>query len=260
MRKYIHIYNLMFIQNIKVLLSYKFDLLFGVVGLIIKNIANLLIIYMLFVTIDDIGGYDFYHILLLQGIASLSFGIWHTFFINTISIPYYIKTGEFTTFLTRPMHPIFFIMTDQFDEDGLGDMLYGIITVTIAVISLGINPLFIVLVVFLSIFTSLIFASISLLGSILSFFTNGYMDLSSIVLDMSFVTKYPTSIFNKAVSFILTYVIPISLIAFVPAEMILNSLNIIKYSIIIIVVSLIFFVLTIKIWTLATAKYDATGS
>lgn len=260
MKKYIYLYNIMFVQNIKVLLSYKFDLVFGVIGLIIKNIANLLIIYMLFNVIDDIEGYDFYHILLLQGTASLSFGIWHTFFINTISIPHYIKSGEFTTFLTRPMHPIFFIITDQFDEDGLGDIVYGIITVTIAIMYLNINPAYIILILLLSIFTSLIFASISLLGSIIAFFTSGYMDLSNIVLDMSFVTKYPTSVFNKTVSFILTYIIPIGLIAFVPTEMILNSLNIVKYSFIIILVSVLLFIVSVKLWTLATAKYDATGS
>lgn len=260
MKKYIHVYYLTFVQNIKVLLSYRFDLLFGVIGLIIKNIANLLIIYMLYIIIDDIAGYTFYHILLLQGIASLSFGIWHTFFINTISIPYYIKTGTFSTFLTRPMHPIFFIMTDQFDEDGLGDIVYGIIIATIAVINLNIHGAYILLLILLSLFTSLIFASISLLGSIISFFTNGYMDLSTIVMDMSFITKYPTSIFKKSLSFIFTFIIPISLIAFIPSEMLINSLNVVKYSLIIIIVSITFFIITVKVWSMASVKYDATGS
>ncbi|EMT37894.1 hypothetical protein TthWC1_2649, partial [Thermoanaerobacter thermohydrosulfuricus WC1] len=88
-RFYIHFTKI----NISSFMEYDADFLFGIVALILKNLINLLIIFFIFHLIDNIKGWDFNQILFLYGFSSTSFAIWHCFFINTISLPFYTRTG-----------------------------------------------------------------------------------------------------------------------------------------------------------------------
>ncbi len=256
---YLKIYYVLFFQNIKVLLSYKFDLIFGVVALFLKNASSLIMIYIIFLNVEKMAGYNFYYVLLIQGIASISFGLWHTFFINTISMPYYIKSGEFNVFLTKPIHPIFLIMTDNFDEDGLGDLIYGLALTLISLKFLEINFWMIFPILALSIGTSLIFASLSLLGSTISFFTKGYMDVARIAMDLNVVAKYPMNIFPQKIKFLFYTIFPVAYIAYMPVKSIMDNTWLIVY-LVIFAFSLVFFFITVYIWEELSKFYEGTGS
>ncbi len=258
-KTYLYVYSLMFVQNIKVLGSYKFDLLFGVISLFLKNLSSLLFLYILFQNIQELQGYDFYTMLLLQGVASVGYGIWHFFFINTISLPYYITSGEFNYFINKPVQPIFLIMADGFDEDGLGDLLYGIVLITIALYSLSLSIWLIIPLVFVCFFSTLIFASISIIGSLVVFLSHGYMDLSTIVRELQSVAKYPISIFSTWLRVLFYTLVPIAYVAFVPTNLILNGKWFIYFPFLA-VGSVLFFVCSCLLWNRASRWYQSPGS
>lgn len=247
--------------NFKVLKEYDLDFLFGIVALIMENLINILIIIFIFDLVDNIKGWDFNQILFLYAFSSTSFGIWHYFFVNTISIPYYIRTGTLDRFLLRPINPVFQIMTDSFDEDGIADLLFGSILLVIASNKLKITVTKILFLPLLIVSGSLIYASLTLLGSLVSFFTITNTDLSDLTMKLSEFSKYPLDIYTHILRLIFTTIIPIGFAAYYPSLFYLTNNKFSKFLLIVSpIISLIFFLLVCKIWNLALRKYSSSGS
>ncbi len=255
---YRRVYFVLWIRNLKEIFSYKFDLVFGAVGLVVKNISSLLLLVILFNNIDRLGSYSFYEILLLQGVASISYGIWHLFFVNTITLPYYIKSGKYDHFLTKPLHPLFLILSDGFDEDGLGDLFYGIGLSIFALSSGGLSLGILFPLLLVSIFTSLIFGGISILGSCFSFFSAGYYGFADFAMVLYTPSKYPMRIFKK-VQFIFYTLFPIGLVATAPLEGIVRDKIVFMFPAIALC-GLIYFLLSCFVWNWASLFYEGTGS
>ena len=85
-------------MNVKALMIYEADFIVGVVAMIFKTLIKFSILLVLFNKIDNIRAWNFDEMLFLYGFSTTSFALWHCFFINTITIPIYIKTGELDRF------------------------------------------------------------------------------------------------------------------------------------------------------------------
>ncbi|PMQ01058.1 MAG: ABC transporter permease [Dictyoglomus sp. NZ13-RE01] len=259
--RYLKLYFQFFKINISSLMEYNLDFVFGIIALILKNLINILIIVFIFNIVDNIRGWDFNQILFLYAFSSTSFGIWHYFFVNTMSIPYYIRTGMLDRFLLRPVNVIFQIMTDSFDEDGIGDLIFGIIILIIAVTKLKLTLIKIIFLPLLLISGSLIYASLTLLGSMVSFFTVAHTDLSNLAMELSEFSKYPITIYNDILRLIFTVIIPIGFASYYPSLFyITNDKFSLVFVIISPIVSIIFFLIVCKLWNFALRYYSSSGS
>lgn len=74
-------------------------------------------------------------------------------------------------------------MADSFDEDGIGDLIFGIIVLTIAIVRLKIVSIKLIFLPVLLLSGSLIYASLGLISSSISFFTIGETGISNLVMD-----------------------------------------------------------------------------
>ena len=72
--------------------------------------------------------------------------------------------------------------------------------------------------------------------------------------------KYPVSIYNNAVKFIITYIIPFAFTAYYPAEYILTGNNPLFNIGLTIVISLILMVIGIFVWNKGIRAYESAGS
>ncbi|UZQ83388.1 ABC transporter permease [Thermoanaerobacter sp. RKWS2] len=259
--RYIKLYIHFTKINISSFMEYDADFLFGIVALILKNLINLLIIFFIFHFIDNIKGWDFNQILFLYGFSSTSFAIWHCFFINTISLPFYTRTGLLDSFLLKPVDVIFQIMADSFDEDGIGDLIFGIIVLIIAIVRLKIVSIKLIFLPVLLLSGSLIYASLGLISSSISFFTIGETGLSNLVMDFFEFSKYPITIYNDILKIVFTVLIPIGFTAFYPSLFYIANY---KYGLMLVlitpVVSILFFLISYKVWNLALRHYSSAGN
>ncbi len=247
--------------NIRALMEYDLDFVFGIVALILENLINVLIIIFIFSIVDNIKGWNFDQVLFLYAFSSTSFGLWHYFFVNTISIPYYIRTGMLDRFLLRPVNVIFQIMTDSFDEDGIGDLIFGIIVLTIATIKLKISLIKVVFLPLLIISGGLIYASLTLLSSLVSFFTIANTDLSNLAMELSEFSKYPLSIYSSILRFIFTILIPIGFAAYYPSLFYITNYKLNLLLVLISpIISFLFLMIVCKLWNLALRHYSSSGS
>ncbi|WP_427339871.1 ABC transporter permease [Caloranaerobacter sp. DY30410] len=261
LKEYCRLYIDYFLINLKAVMIYDIDFLIGIISLIFKNLMNFMIIIFIFNLLDNIDGWTFDQILFLYGFNTVSYSIWHCFFVNTISLSYYIKSGIFDRFLLRPLHPIFQIMTDNFDEDGWGQLVFGIVLLIIAIIRLRIMSIYLIVLPILVISASLIYASISLLGSIMVFYTVENTDLSDLVMELNEFAKYPISIYSKFLRIILTVILPIGFAAYYPSLFYISNYQYGAWLLLLTpIVSIIFFSITCYLWDKSLRSYSSTGS
>lgn len=261
LRIYCKLYFCFFLVNIKSVLAYEKDFILGIIAMVLKNLINLLILIYIFSFVETLDGWDFDQILFFYGFATTGYALWHCFFINTLSLSYYIRQGHLDRFLLRPLNPLFQIMTDTFDEDGWGELVLGIAILLMSIIRLKIESLYLLLLPLLLAGTSLIYAGIALLGSTVCFFTIANTSLSGFVMDLQNFAKYPLSIYNKFIRVLFSTLIPIGFCAFFPGLPFLDdSLGVARLLIISPLFSLFWFGLVCLIWFQALKRYTSSGS
>lgn len=261
MKRYLKLYKVCFKINLKTIASYDYDVLLGIIGMIIKNLINIIMLYFIFDSLDNIVGYNFSEILFIYSLSLISYAIWHCFFINTLTIPYYIKDGTFDNFLLRPVNPIFSIMMDGFDEDGWADLLIGIVLLMISSQKLNIIDIRLLLVIPIAICGGLIYAGITFILSSFCFFTIENSGMANLVTELHDFAKYPITIFSKPLQFILCVCIPIAFTAYFPSLFFLSHYT---SSFIMVLlcfgVTFLFFTISILFWRYALKHYTSSGS
>jgi ABC-2 type transport system permease protein len=174
----------MVLAHIKGLMQYKVDFLIGVFSTIALQGANLSLIWVIFQNVQDLKGYSYEHILFIYGTATLAKAINHIFFDNLWRLPDdYVKQGQMDRLLTKPLNPLFYLLAERFQQDGIGNLLIGIAVVR-----------------FVRVFP-----------------------LISVIHNLNEFTKYPIQIFNKFFKSLLTWVVPFAFASFYPVEAVLNG-------------------------------------
>ncbi|MCI5838968.1 MAG: ABC-2 family transporter protein [Peptoniphilaceae bacterium] len=261
LKKYWDIYLKTFKLNLKSLMIYDVDFIIGIFAMLIKTLINFSVILIIFNVVSNINGWTFEQMLFLYGFSTTSFAIWHCFFINTITIPYYIKTGEFDRFLTKPFNPLFLILIEGFDEDGRSELLFGLIISIISILNLHLYSPLILILPPLWLVCSLIYAAISIILSTVSFFTIDNVDITDLTLQLNEFSKYPINIFGKFLMALFTIVFPIGFASYYPSLIFIEkftSTNIF-FVFITFFYSIIFFIVSIFIWMKCLKKYTSSG-
>lgn len=259
MLRYFKLYFNYLKVNIKGLSSYGTDFLVGIFAVLLQNISILFVLYIIFDIASSLGDWTFHEVLFLYGFSVLSYSVWHTFFINTISMSYYVKTGTLDSFLLKPMSVIFQIMTDSFDDDGFGDFIFGSILIIYALYSSANSFLLFPFVLIYAILVSLIYSSITIIGAALTIIFMDNSIINNTLLRLNNFSKYPLTIYPKIIRIIFTAVIPIGLATYYPSLYIIkdfNSKNLFFLAIIVI----IYFIIATQIFKLSLKKYKSTGT
>lgn len=257
--KYLKLYLLAGSNNLKSLLVYKLDFIIGLVSMFLNNAMRFLILVFIFNLVDNIKGWSFDQMLFLYGFSTMVTGLWHCFFINVISLPYYIRTGEFDRFLLRPVNLLFQITIDSLDEDGWGELLLGLALVLVAYSRLGLPLWKLPLLVPLALSGSAIFIAVSLLLSSVSFISVGGVPVMELMGKMFEFTKYPVNIFSQSLKVILTCVIPLGFAVYYPGLVFLGP-ETLPYLILAPVVSAVYFMFAYFVWNYSIKFYVSSGS
>lgn len=257
-RNYIKLYFDYLKVNFKVLFSYGIDSVLGTFAVLLQNIANFFIIYIIFQSIPSLHGWSSSEILILYGFSSLTYSFWHLLFVNTMSVSYYVKHGEMDIFLSRPIDVVFQIMTDSFDEDGVGDFIFGFILTIIGAVLISLSWYKVLLLLLFSFLCSFVYTGISLIGSAISIVVMDNSAITSNLLRLKEFSRYPITIYNGILRLILTFIIPIGVASFYPVNYFLNG-NILSL-IISITVPIIFFTISILVFNFFLKKYTSPGS
>lgn len=263
MKRYIKLYFAYLANAIKSKLAYRADAIIGIFSFFAINFASFATLYLTISNIPSLNGWTFEQMAFLYGFCLLPKSIDHVFTDNIwmISNGYIIK-GQLDKYLIKPINPLFQIISEHLQYEGLGETILGLFLIIYYGPKQGIiwnanNIIPLIICLIASIF---LFTSIKLIFSSLAFWTGRSIRLLTGIYDLSNFTKYPITIFNDVVKVLLTYIIPFSLFMFVPINYIYSNKPIWLLSLLLVNVVLILLIIGYLIWRAGLKRYESAGS
>lgn len=261
--RFLRLYKTFVVQHLKNLMEYRVDFLTGAMSFLINQITNILFISIIFSQIPDLAGWSYYEIMFIYGFSLLPKGLDHLTTDNLWKVAYFIvRKGDFDKYLTRPINPLVHVIIENFQLDALGEFLTGVVLFTYSSIKLGIRftPLNILLLLIAVIFGIFIFASIKIACAAIAFWVKRSGSILQVLYMSSDFARYPVTIYNKAIRFVISYILPFAFTSYYPASYFLRGGNPLYCIGGTVVIAVIFLVISVGIWNRGIAAYESAGS
>lgn len=263
MRRIFRLHKIFIIQHLKKLMEYKVDFVIGAVGFLLSQAVEILFIGIIFSQIPNLAGWTFNEILFIYGFSLIPKSIDHLFFDNLWMVGYgIVRKGDFDKYLTRPINSLFYVTVEKFQVDAFGEMLMGIILIVYSLVNIGASIVWGRMIVLLLLvpFCVLIFTSVKILTSAISFWTKQSGHITHMFYMTSDFAKYPVTIYNNFVKIIITYIIPFAFTAYYPASFFLHGDNALFCILGTILISTALFLVSIFVWNKGISNYESAGS
>lgn len=220
LKRYARLYWQFFKMHLKVMMEYRTDFYIGVASVFFVQGASVFFVKVVFDHIESIQGWTYYEVLFIYGIALTGRSLEHIFFDSLWIIGWnYIRSGQFDRLLVRPVNPLFQIIAERVQQDGFGHLIIGLFVLGTSMHHLDIVwgwPDFLMLAVMI-VSSGAIFMSINLFFATLSFWMVDSFPIMLAVHGLNDFARYPLTIYNKGIRFLLTWIIPYGFTAFYPS-------------------------------------------
>ncbi|MBP7694065.1 MAG: ABC-2 family transporter protein [Anaerolineales bacterium] len=262
MRRYLDLYSAFLLQQFKSYAEYRANFIIGASSTIMMQAANLLTVWVVMEQIPDFNGWSFAELLLIYGLITLAKSINHMFADNLWTVGrVYIRTGQFDRFLVRPIDPLFHLIADRFCYDGVGDFLVGVVLLGAAAVSLQLawTPLLAAYILLAVLSGGAIFIALNLITCVSAFWIMDSVPVTRAIFDNHLFAQYPLTIYPKAVTTLLTWLIPYGFASFYPASYILGK-DVGAYAWAGPAVAVVLLVIGYRVWQFGLHHYSGTGS
>ena len=204
-------------------------------------------------------GWNLYEVLMIQGIFMFARGIASSLFFGIVwNTLLAVREGTYDLIRLKP-HPTLHIgMAVSFDCENLGIVFGGIVLCIIAFLNLpAISLMSLAAFLGMLILSIIVLVSFALIMSALVFKWVGNTRVYEIFESVVVFGQYPQTIFSKVFANLLAWIIPISMIASIPAAVLLGKpvVGVLPA----ILVSILFFLLSIFFWHFMEKKYTSAG-
>ena len=184
----------------------------------------------LWVTLNQfpsMNGWDFRQMAFLYGLWMLGHAFHNVFFFTVGEVPNMIREGRFDRYLIRPLDPLFQAMTTPQqvspDELILAVLFFGVATHFVGV---RVDLAFVLYVPLVMLGGALIDFGIQLAIATAAFWVIRIDTLRWVVMSLEQdFTRYPISIYTRAVRFILAFVLPFAFMNYFPATFLLHKVD-----------------------------------
>ena len=227
MRKYLFIYRECVKTALAQVAAYRLDFILSMIITFFGNVMFPLVTILIYSAGAGFPGWSFYEVLLIQSIFTISNGLASVMLGGVLwTTMQHIREGSFEIVLLRPIDPLFFLIASNFETESLGQLLGGGVMLGIAVAHTGAASAVAVLqcaVLFAAGFA--VMTGIFLVMAAASFKWVGNSRLPEIFDSVKTFGKYPVTIFPKIVTGIVTFIIPVAMAGFFPAQALLGRLE-----------------------------------
>lgn len=263
MKRYLKLYPLYVSKSIKARLSYKLDAFVGIFGFLLENALSFLALYWTVSSIPSLDGWSIEMMAFLYGYCQIPRAIDHIFSDQIWMLGGGgITRGMLDKYLIKPLNPLFQLVAEMVQLEGLGELIIGIAFVSIFAPMLSINWTFmsVFLLVIWAFFGIFFYFGIKLLFGSLAFWTKRSIEVMNLFYGFSQFARYPLEIFNRFIRVILTFIIPFSVVIYMPIRALLFNENLLLVTGYVILVSLAMLGLSLFVWHRGLRKYESAGS
>lgn len=263
MKRHLKLFLLYFAQYAKVRLAYKADFFIAFFSSMAATVLGFGFVLVLFTKIPQLQGWSFHEVLFLYGFSLIPLGFFNVVSWNLYEFAeIYIIEGRFDRVLLRPIHTLFQILFEKFRLESLQEVVTGIIVVSICARRLGLrwglgDYLWFALMVASG---AVIYLSVFLMLTAVSFWFEDRVGIVPPVFNMLTFGRYPLTIYNVFIQFLLSWIIPFGFASFYPTTHFLHRESFGPYFHMVPLVAGIFGLLALFVWNKGVANYSSTGS
>src|SRR3954447_20241476 len=245
-------------------MSFKVNFLLWMIVEVLWFVGQIVFFSIIFANVNQIGDWTKWEVVLLVGTHQIIAQIFQAFFfVNIANIPELVRTGKLDSMLVLPIDSQFAVSSKQFELDSIINALVGAAIVILSLSNLHLVPTPIAIVLYL---TALIFGvavhySIMLTLAAISFWIVRAQGLVYGYFNFLNIARYPDVIFPKIFRVIFGWIIPVIIIANIPAPLLIKPLGQPLFLMAhLAAASLIVFVLSRCFWRFALRHYSSASS
>lgn len=215
----------------------------------------------------EIGGWTFREVALIYGLRLMA----HALYNIPLQVLWYqedmIRDGSFDRFLLRPLHPFLQLLTSRVSVNAAGDALIALAVFVYAasIADVAWTPLALLYIALALIGGALIEGAVQVMITAASFRTvqvwPARFFADNVILSFG---SYPLSVFGGALQWVVTWLLPIAFIAYVPADAVLErdgGLTVTSAAAWLApLVGLVWFWAAYRLWRRQLDRYSSTGT
>ncbi len=245
-------------KNIASSAELRTSFLMNVIGMTINNTAFILLWIFFVHSVGVIHGWTALDIIGLQGFAALAYGVVLSVAMGIRKLPEYVSSGVFDRFLLSPKNVLVRVATSAFSSSAVGDVVFGIACLGIYAAFLPVNFEQAILGIILVIISILVFFSCAVIAFSVSFYFIDAQNVANGIFEIFFTPAlFHGGAFQGVTRFVYTFLIPSLLIGTLPVETIRDT-SLLQFALIV-GLSMVWFVLSVKIFNRAVRKYESAN-
>jgi len=227
LKRYARLYRVFLSQNLKEDMIYRSNFLTLVlmdIGFVSVSVILFKIIYN---HVDSIAGWTFHQSIILIGSVGIVRELAYlTFRRGFLELGNHIRTGTFDLFMVKPIVPNLHLAFRHVSlSESLGEALSGIVLVSYGLAHTYWNWIHLLIYMVFILNSLMIYYGFSLLINSIVFWVIKTQELNTIIYFFMETSRYPGDIFRGIGKWIFTFIIPIGIIATVPASVLTGRLR-----------------------------------
>ena len=263
MKRHLRLFLLYFGQYAKVRMAYKADFFIAFFSSMAATVLGFGFVLVLFSKIPRLQDWSFNELMFLYGFSLLPLGFFNVVSWNLYDFSeIYVVEGKFDRVLLRPVATLFQVIFEKFRLESLQEVVTGLV-----VVSLCLRRLHIVLSVpdylwfaLMVLSGAVIYLAVFLLLTAVSFWFEDRVGIVPPVFNMLNFGRYPLTIYNVFIQFLLSWIIPFGFASFYPTTRFLHRTEFTVYFHLVPAVAAAFLMLSVYVWNRGVANYSSTGT
>jgi len=240
-------------------LAYRLNFALRITGILIYNCVGPILALVIYSISAGFPGWKFEEFLLIQGLMIFVMGFNDLLFSNSPwIISDLVRRGELDNLLIRPISPLKLLLCWAADPEHVPQIFTGLIIACYAGLKAKISAGGLLNCAVLILAALAILAAFIIILSSIVIFTvkaNALIDLFNRLVSYG---AYPLSIYGPTGAFLFTFILPVGIIAYYPAQALLGQLSPIFVAKAVLT-AVLFLSISLAIWNLAIRKYTSAG-
>lgn len=250
------------VQYLKSRLIYRMDFVNEIFSDLLMQAVSLVFILVVFQHTPAMAGWSREEVIFIYGYFLLPYSIFSTFFNLWDFNERYIIKGEMDRVLTRPLHNLAQIVLERTQPEGLFGIVTGLVIMGYAALQLELrfawyDPLILLVMVLGSVG---IYAGVYVAIASIGFYSDSRTGIAPMIYNIQNYGRYPLDVYNKAIRFVLTWILPFAYVGMYPSSYFLQRDTWYLYAFATPLVGLIVFFLGVSIWNMGVRQYRGAGS
>jgi ABC-2 type transport system permease protein len=254
--------------NLKTTLEYKFDRTFTTLAVFIREMVNIIVMYLILTRFITVKGWKMNEMFFLYSFLFISYSLFIFLFTGIRDFDTMVYSGELDRYLIRPLGLLYQVISSRVDYCAtIGHGVVGILLFLSTYNTVGIvwNWKNILYYIFALIGGAIIQTSLFMISSCFSFWAIRTTNLRNLIFFNSRrFAGYPISFYPGWIQKFLIFIVPFAFVSYFPAQFYLRKPELSAFwngSLYLTpVIGVMLFVLVYGLWRLGLRSYSSTGN